>query len=464
MPDLRYRGVASVSELLLVKTGGFTDQLVDALVWIAQVASETDQPVSVNVSLGSHYGAHDGSRADELAIDALSGPGFVVTCAAGNSDGLPLHATGSVPQVGAVDSVRVVLGDYPQGPLVEGFGIDLWYPAGCSLAVGLRDPGESWWGPVTMGDTLRVDGPSGCIWVANATDRPLNGDYHAVFLVTDEGSADSVAAGEWLVRLEGSGTGAWDAWLFFRSHGATAFLDPDSSRTLVMPGTASRCLTVGGFDRDTGEAYAFSSRGPTRDGRAKPQLCAPTSVHTATPGGGYAVFSGTSASAPHVAGAVALAMGRWGPLTPEGLRATLSRAARVDPLVALGGALPSDKWGCGKLYVEPLVRSFSVTGIAAGAEGVGLSWEVAAGASRYEVYRDSLAYVAPDTLGFSNRAALVAPGDDLGEDPGIQWTDTTAVVAPGRLVCYVVRACKGVEAWWSTNRVGVHVRATGGDP
>jgi subtilisin family serine protease len=46
----------------------------------------------------------------------------------------------------------------------------------------------------------------------------------------------------------------------------------------------------------------FSSVGPTKDGRPKPDLVAPTGRAT----GGEASFSGTSAATPHVAGAAAL--------------------------------------------------------------------------------------------------------------------------------------------------------------
>jgi len=46
----------------------------------------------------------------------------------------------------------------------------------------------------------------------------------------------------------------------------------------------------------------FSSEGPTSDGRIKPDICAPSVVSNAT----YGTFAGTSASAPHVAGAAGL--------------------------------------------------------------------------------------------------------------------------------------------------------------
>ena len=56
----------------------------------------------------------------------------------------------------------------------------------------------------------------------------------------------------------------------------------------------------------------FSSRGPTPAGRKKPDVVAPGyRITTTAPGGGFASFSGTSAAAPHVAGAILLFCGSW---------------------------------------------------------------------------------------------------------------------------------------------------------
>ena len=77
----------------------------------------------------------------------------------------------------------------------------------------------------------------------------------------------------------------------------------------------------------------FSSRGPTWDGRCKPDLYAPDGI------GGtlYESFFGTSASAPHVAGAIAV------------LRSVDSGLSPIDAVSALrasAGCLSSDGCGC----------------------------------------------------------------------------------------------------------------------
>jgi serine protease AprX len=94
--------------------------------------------------------------------------------------------------------------------------------------------------------------------------------------------------------------------------------------TINDPGNAERAITVGATHRDMPHTYGvsyFSSKGPTGDGRAKPDLVAPgerivscaagaslsaASVGwTGPPAAVYLEQSGTSVAAPHVSGAIA---------------------------------------------------------------------------------------------------------------------------------------------------------------
>jgi hypothetical protein len=78
--------------------------------------------------------------------------------------------------------------------------------------------------------------------------------------------------------------------------------------SLGVPATAREALAVAAYDVRRQQIAAYSSRGPTDDGRTKPEVSGPSNVTTAayhdeSPGG---LFDGTSAAVPHVSGFAAL--------------------------------------------------------------------------------------------------------------------------------------------------------------
>ena len=158
-----------------------------------------------------------------------------------------------------------------------------------------------------------------------------------------------------------SGAGMAPAIPFVQAVGNDSGGNCNVFRTVPSPATAKNSITVGSLVPGTNSLSGFSSRGPTDDGRIRPDLVA-TGGHTSTlPGDGYGFKTGTSMASPVVTGIAALLIEEWRwlytldqpltqPLPPHKVKAILIHTA-----TDLGLPGPDYSFGWGRVNAREAV-------------------------------------------------------------------------------------------------------------
>ncbi|MCD1296327.1 peptidase S8 [Methanocella sp. CWC-04] len=133
-----------------------------------------------------------------------------------------------------------------------------------------------------------------------------------------------------------------------------------SKKTVACPGDCESALTVGASDRND-QIASFSSRGPTYDGRVKPDVTnmgvgLVAAKATGTSGGKpvnqyYTAMSGTSMATPMTAGTVALLLQAKPDMTPAQVKNALTKTAKP-----LGSGVPNTDYGYGRVQAKAAIE------------------------------------------------------------------------------------------------------------
>ncbi len=383
-PDYQYIGMAPLADLIVVKGGDgsfSTINQVNGIAYIMKKGDELGRPVSMNMSVGGHWGAHDGTALHEQAIDAaLAKEGRAIVISASNDGEDPIHASGYAPAGGSIST------NFSVQENSNDVWIDLWHDGSEQMSLTVTTPDGYTTTPISSGsldDWQQWDTNSGRIELVAPSQNPNNGDFEITIYLDDEGDTP-VQAGDWYFTLYGENVnhGRFDAWTQAWKVEFTSNVDP--TMLVGMPGTARNSITVASYctknewtaldgkrysynsDPTLWDISSFSSRGPTRDGREKPEITAPghgissTLSRDSEPSdsrimqdGVHKLLQGTSMSAPHVTGAIALLFEKDPTLTHTQIREILTRTAYVDNYT---GYVWNNAWGYGKLEIKPALE------------------------------------------------------------------------------------------------------------
>lgn len=337
-------GVAPEADIIFVQLAsgdydqeqsfGNSRRLVEAVDYIFDKAQSLGKQCVVNLSLGTHGGPHDGSTPAERAFETLlQTSGRAIVISAGNSRERGIHASATI-----APGQSLTL-PWEKAPLDKTDNeLEIWYPSSGDLTVTLATPAGESLATVHKGAkaVLIKKGSKLVGKIINRANDPLNTDNNINIFV-----GVNMPAGSWQVRLENKGTQStsFHAWIERDDSGPSRFASNVAvpTHTLGSISCGTNTIVVASYNaavmkRDISN---FSSEGPTRDGKQKPEIAAPGHqiiAAASTTGDRTVGMSGTSMAAPHVTGLIALLMQAANrPLSISEIRSLLVAAGRRNP-------------------------------------------------------------------------------------------------------------------------------------
>jgi subtilisin family serine protease len=419
-----YVGVAPEADLLVVRLWnedrelGENIRLVDAITHVFQHPAVVGTPPAVpgrpaviNISMGQNRGAHDGTALAERAINAaVATRGRAVVVSAGNHADEFCHVTASVPRRTATGPGELAFEfNMPEGRDEEAW-LDLWYQRAGTLHIEVESPDGESSGRVIQGtnhDFIAnpddLAGAQSTVYLVSRINNPFSRDHNWRIHI-DKPAYGNLPHGSWMIRLINPNATAvkFHCWIE-RGDPRPTFLDPDKAdddeisasadSTLSIPGTATGAITVANHLNKTDccdchpkeGVSASSGQGPVARGadqNPKPDIAAPGRGITSAKADArnfpghccsccpdaccqlYEDKSGTSMSAPHVTGTIALMLEE----NPRLRKADILKHLRASATPPPTGE-SANWWGAGKLNAQKAVAAVRAAGGGGGGGG-----------------------------------------------------------------------------------------------
>ncbi|GLB30318.1 hypothetical protein LAD12857_22410 [Lacrimispora amygdalina] len=331
--------------------------IVLGLRYLVILAQRLKRPLVICLALGSSQGGHDGRGVLSRYIDDLVQiPEIGIVTSAGNEGNNGRHYFNSVDSLPYTKDFQLNVG---QGETK--FAMELWSNTPAQLSIEVTSPNMEKIPPVdpSYSECTRVpfQTSQSILWINNILFEQQSGDQLILLRF------DSPLPGTWNLHVRNikNERFSFNAWLPSGDliSDSTFFLSPDQDTTITSPGNGKNVFTVTGYNQQTGNILNESGRGYTRSGLVKPDVAAPAyNIPCAVAGGQYGTLTGTSASAAHAAGAMAILFewtqgkGNFTSITGEQANRLLIRNAQRNP----SNHYPNNIWGYGALEVTRLLN------------------------------------------------------------------------------------------------------------
>lgn len=403
-------GVAPRANLVLVSTN-FTDAGIgQGIEYILNYASSVGKPCVINMSIGGLYGPHDGTSSFDQFCNTVAGPGKILVGSAGNWGGDYIYIGKTFANLDST-LYTFLKNDYSTQQTDATGAVNIWGSPNTNYWVAVNiwnsntNSFEDWtpYLPANVASsnayTLYDDDPifpDECIVSISTAISSLNNKPEVYISIDNSDQDDSYRWAMIEIIAYNTQTKMWSCDLsnktsFYDGGNSSPFVNGSTSSTVgEIGGTGPSMISVGAYtSKNTWTAFngttqnapafaaigavaPFSSKGPTADGRTKPDISAPgnilvssvsrfdgnfssssnrtvNGVTNGTNNWWFGALEGTSMSAPMVTGIVALWLEANPNLTPQAAKNLMKTTAYKDTYTGNIGANGSNTWGWGKI-------------------------------------------------------------------------------------------------------------------